>query len=123
MPAKLPMTRIVDLETELDTLPVETSNGAILWANVEILYTSASLQPRVSIRVPLPWSETDTDTQRRDMALQFARQLIDHACVAIAPTAPVLEKRSGILEGTVLEGISQELGIAEPTAKPVKKLR
>jgi hypothetical protein len=53
------------------------------------------------------------------MALCFARQLIDHACVAMVPSPA--DNDPGILEGTVLEGLAQELGISEPKTKPSRK--
>jgi hypothetical protein len=121
MGSKLPTTKIADLITVLDPEPVITTTGRVLWASVEILYASESVTPRVSIRVPLPWSESDSEVQRQDMALRFARQLIDHACIAMGSAVPVSETPSGILQGTVLEGLSQELGLTAPTSKPLRK--
>jgi hypothetical protein len=120
--SKLPAAKIVDLVTQLESEPVTTAAGPVLWANVEILYTSESLTPRVSIRVPLPWSESDTEPQRKDLALRFARQLIDHACVAMG--TPAAEAPAGVADaGTVLEGLSQELGLVAPTTRPLRKRR
>ena len=113
MASKLPTTKIVELRTSLDTEPVMTTAGMILWATVEIVYATATANPTVVIQVPLPWSNGDTTTERRSMALRFARQLIDHACVSIVPS-----DEPSVAGSTGLEGLTQELGLSAPTTKP-----
>jgi hypothetical protein len=118
MAPKLPSSKIADLRTFLDPDLALSPGGPVRWATVEILYAADQFRPTVSIRVPVPWKKTDTDDQLRALALRYARQLIDHACVAMVPTAPDSESNADLLEGTVLEGLSQELGISEPVTKP-----
>jgi len=108
--------KIVDLRTLLDPDLTLASGCPVRWAEVEILYASGQFRPAVSIRIPVPWKETDTDDELRAFALRIARQLIDHACVALGD-----QPNAGVLEGTVLEGISQELGLSSPRTQPVRK--
>jgi len=102
MASKLPPTKIVELRTSLDAEPVITPDEKVLWATVEIVYASANSNPSVLIQVPLPWSESDTHSERRSMALRFARQLIDHAC------AIVLGDEQFTTSSTDFEGLTQE---------------
>src|ERR1700761_3119302 len=100
--------KISDLTVEVDSVPVPTSLGEMVWATVAITYVSGGVEPTLALRVPVPWEEPDKERE----ALLRARQLIDHACSfpgLARPTSP------GLLEGTVLEGLTQELGITEPT--------
>jgi hypothetical protein len=116
MAEKLPAAKISDLTVEVDSAPVETSLGEVAWATVAITYVSGGVEPTLAIRVPVPWEEPDKERE----ALLRARQLIDHAC-----TFPGLARPSspGILEGTVLEGLTQELGIRGPTRSPAPSCR
>jgi len=109
--------KIVDLTTLLDPDLSLSPSGPVRWATVEILYAAEQFRPTVSIRIPVPWKKSDTDDELRSGALRFARQLIDHACVAMTPAAGA-ENSPGVLEGTVLEGLSQELGISPPVTRP-----
>ncbi len=112
MAEKFPSVKISDLTVEIDSVPVETSLGEVAWATVAITYVSGGVEPTLAIRVPVPWSEADKERE----ALRRARQLIDHAC-----TFPGLAQQvssPGILEGTALEGLAQELGISEPKTQP-----
>lgn len=94
----------------------------VLWANVEILYTAAdTLSPRVCIRVPLPYAEAESEAQRHDLALRAARQLIDHACVSLGPVETPTGESQEMTKDTVLEGLTQELGLTEPRTKPARK--
>jgi len=113
MAPTLAPSRITELRTVLDAEPVITTAGAIIWAKVDISYSCGAANPSVTIRVPLSWSKSDTDTERRDMALRFARQLIDHACAAMVPPIDV--------QTPVFEGLAQELGLSDPTTKPPRK--
>lgn len=103
--------KITDLTVEIDASPVESSFGAVAWATVAISYASGDLEPTLAVRVPVPWAESD----KRREALRRARQLIDHACTASGLNGTQAPEPPGVLEGTVLEGLSQELGISEPT--------
>ncbi len=116
MEEKLPAAEISDLTVEVDSVPVETSLGEVAWATVAITYVSGGVEPTLAIRVPVPWAEPDKERE----ALLRARQLIDHAC-----TSPGLARPSspGLLEGTMLEGLTQELGIAEPTRSTTRSHR
>ena len=102
---KLPSSKITDLVTTVDTETFETPNGPMVWGVVDICYNSEGLEPRITIRVPVPVLEAHSDTQRRAEALRRARKLIDHACVAIEPEA----QSQGVSE--VLNGLAQELGV------------
>ena len=115
--------QVVDLSTRFETLPVETEVGPILWADIQIAYTLAGLNPTVDIRVPVPFEAGETDAQRKAKALRSARLLIDHACQAAGVRAdrPVSASLQEAIEGmipTSLEGVAQELGLVRPSAKP-----
>jgi hypothetical protein len=114
MAERLPAARISDLTVEIDSIPVDTSLGEVAWATVAITYVSGGVEPTLAIRVPVPWSEPDKERE----ALRRARQLIDHACAFPGLAQPVASP--GLLEGTVLEGVTQELGITSPTNRPVR---
>lgn len=115
MGEKLPVAKISDLTVEIDSIPVDTSLGEVAWATVAITYVSGGVEPTLAIRVPVPWDEPDKERE----ALRRARQLIDHACTfpGLAASSP------GILEDTLLEGVTQELGITPPTTKPPRSRR
>lgn len=124
MALKPATAKIIDLDTTVDVVPVESREGPIVWATVKMEYTLAGLTPLVTICVPVPWKDSDTQDERRAQALRCARQLIEHACRAagVGPAEPVTE---GLAEAmaeeivpSALEGISQELGLAAPTAAP-----
>jgi len=110
--------KITDLVTTVETEIVQSQNGPVVWGAVEICYSAEGLEPRVSIRVPVPAYENQSDEQRRSEALRRARKLIDHACGAIQPSE---EPPQDIPE--MLTGIAQELGLMPPTKspKPVSK--
>ena len=108
--------KISDLTVEVDATPVDTSLGEVAWATVAITYVSGGVEPTLAIRVPVPWDEKDKEGE----ALRRARRLIDHAC-----TFPGLNAAPGPgrLEGTLLEGVTQELGISPPTTKAARERR
>jgi hypothetical protein len=115
--------KVVDLATNFDQAPMDTPIGPILWATVRIAYTLAGLAPTVDIRVPIPFEASETETERRAQALRSARLLIDHACRAagIVPEETSGDPVDALIADVVpsaLEGVSQELGISEPTAGP-----
>jgi hypothetical protein len=116
MAEKLPAAKISDLTVEVDSIAVETSLGEVAWATVAITYVSGGVEPTLAIRVPIPWEDPDKERE----ALLRARQLIDHACTFLDLARP---SSPGILEGTMLEGLTQELGIAEPTRSPARSRR
>ena len=110
-----PAARISDLTVELDSVPVDTPLGEVVWATVAITYVSGGVEPSLAMRVPVPWSEPDKERE----ALRRARRLIDHACTfpGLTGTSP------DILQDTVLEGLTQELGITSPTSRPTRRQR
>jgi hypothetical protein len=114
MAEKFPAAKITDLTVEIDAAPVETTLGEVAWATVGIAYVSGDVEPSLAIRVPVPWAEPD----KRREALRRARQLIDHACIFPGLNAAQPASSPGVLENTVLEGLSQELGISEPKTRP-----
>ena len=117
MAEKLPAAKISDLTVEIDSIPVDTTLGEVAWATVAITYVSGGVEPTLALRVPVPWDEPDKERE----ALRRARQLIDHACTF--PRLAQAASSPGILEGTLLEGVTQELGITEPTRSPARSRR
>lgn len=122
------MAKIIDLDTTVDVVPVESSEGPIVWATVKMEYTLAGLTPAVTICVPVPWKAEESQDERRAQALRCARQLIEHACRAagVGPAEPVSEGSAAesIIEATMpsgMEGLAQELGLSEPTRQPKKQ--
>src|SRR3954465_4207131 len=117
---KITSARVVNIETSLDAVPVDTPAGAVQWAMVTIDYTLAGLAPRVTIRVPLAWEPDQSPEQRGAAALRHARQLIDHACKAFGTTSgePAEGEVAQAIESALppsLAGLTQELGLAMPT--------
>jgi hypothetical protein len=94
---------------------------------VTIGYTLAALNPTVSIRVPVPWNDSENPDQRRAQALRYARQLIEHACRAagVGPqeTNVADDRIKNVIEGITpaLQGVAQELGLATPTIEPKQR--
>ncbi len=129
---KITSARVVNLETTLDAVPVETPAGPVQWAIVTIDYTLAGLAPTVAIRVPMAWEPDQSPEQRNAAALRSARQLIDHACKAFGTTSdepaegPAKDEVAKAIESALppsLEGLTQELGLAAPakTGRPRNK--
>lgn len=125
MALKPSTAKITDFETSFDAVPVASAEGDVIWADVRIDYILSDLTPTVTIRVPIPWNESETPEERKSKALRCARQLIDHACraagVGAAETGIDDSAMKEVLDAvtpTALEGIAQELGLAPPTAKP-----
>ncbi len=113
MATKLPRAKITDLATTVETEIFRSPAGPMVWGSVDISYASEGVEPRVTIRVPVPVVANQTEYQRRDEALRRARNLIDHACAAIELQADPSE---GLPE--IIEGVAEELGILAPTTKP-----
>ena len=117
--------KIVDFETSFEAAPVITQDCEMIWADVRIVYTSSGVEPTVTIRVPVPWEANQTAEQRKSAALRIARELIDHACRASGlRLAKPEESVSEIIEDALpsaLAGLTQELGLAPPAAKPRNK--
>jgi hypothetical protein len=124
MALKPASAKITDFETSFDAAPVVSAEGEVLWTEVRIDYVLAGLAPSVTIRVPVPWRDSDGAEQRRVQALQSARELIDHACRAAGMQAPPEPPVAAMIEDVVpsaLEGLTQELGLARPTTRARKK--
>jgi hypothetical protein len=124
MALRLSSAKVVDLDATLDAGPVESSEGSFIWATVRIVYTLEGVSPDIAIRVPISWDEKETPDQRRTQALRAARQLIDHACRAVAPAE--VEAVEDVIDRIVppsLEGIAQELGLTDPTSRPKQRRR
>jgi len=80
----------------------------------------AGLTPTVTIRVPIPWDNGESAEMRKSKALRFARELIDHACQAAGAGAAEPKSRPKWVMDDIapaLEGITRELGLAEPTTR------
>ncbi len=122
--------KVVDLDAAFDAAPVESAEGPIVWATVTITYILAGLTPAVTIRVPVPWRDSESPDQRRAQALRCARQLIEHACRAagVVPqdAEPDTDTMDDVIEAitpTALEGVAQELGLTKPTTRPKARSR
>jgi hypothetical protein len=113
--ASRPYAKIVDLVTTLDTEVVQSGSGPVVWGTVDISYASEGLEPRVSIRVPVPAFDSESDEQRRTETIRRARKLIHHACVTMEPQ---LADASQFQE--TLLGLAEELGVIAPTASPTR---
>jgi hypothetical protein len=112
--------KVADLSTRFEALPEQTKIGPVLWADVEITYELAGLNPTVDIRVPVPFVEGQTDAERKRQALRNARLLIDHACQVggVQADTPVNARAQIALKEMLpasLQGIAQELGLSDPT--------
>jgi hypothetical protein len=105
-PMRMAAVKITELVTTVDSTVFQTATGPMAWGTVEIFYVSDGLEPQVTVRVPVPVYETQSDEERRTEALRRARKLIDHACVTVGPSPG--ESSSA---GEMLEGLSEELGI------------
>jgi len=116
MASRLPSAKLTDLVTTVDSEVFAAPTGPMAWGTVEISYTSEGLEPKVTIRVPVPVVAAQSEAQQRAEALRRARKLIDHACTAIQP-----EESQDAEE--VLEGLAEELGIRPPrtSAKPGRR--
>lgn len=110
---------VTELDTAFDAVPTDGPEGPVLWATVKIDYVMAGLLPVVTIRVPVPFDPEEPEARRRGKALRCARQLIDHACqvAGTLPSEPETSRRTDDEPG-ILEGLAQELGLAEPTSRP-----
>lgn len=121
--------KITDFETTFDAVPVAVVGGEVIWADVRIDYLLSGLAPSVVIRVPVPWNESETVEERKGRALRRARELIDHACRAAGvaseedSVSPSAVERLDAATPAVLEGIAQELGLANPTQQPRRSKR
>jgi len=122
--------KVIDLDTAFDAAPVQTVDGLAIWATVTIEYALAGLRPSVNIRVPVPWNENDSHERRRSQALRCARQVIEHACRAVGIGPQEAESSLDAIADAIeeiappaLEGVTQELGLAKPTAKPKQRNR
>jgi hypothetical protein len=118
--------KVVDIETSLDAVPVETAVGPVLWATVRLDYVLAGMSPRLDIRVPIPYEAEQTDAERARQALRNARLLIDHACQSSGIQAEKSLNVTQIVEQlipTSVEGLAQELGLAKPATRPNRKKR
>lgn len=117
---------VTDMDTAFDAVPVDSVDGAILWATVKIEYILSGLTPVVTIRIPIPYLPEETEDRRRSQALRCARQLIDHACQAAGSKpegeipAPATWVESIM---PALEGVAQELGLEELTSRPKRRAK
>jgi hypothetical protein len=78
-------------------------------------YSLGGLSPCCSIRVPVACEGDIASEACRIQALQGARSLLNHACGAPAFSA------GG--EPSLLEGLSQELGLSPPTTRSRRGVR
>ena len=116
--------KVVDLDAVVESVPVDTPEGPVVWAAISIHYTLSGLSPSVTIRVPLSWKAGESEAAQRGRALQSARLLIEHACRAAGvgpPSDDEEESPADMLEAVMpaaLQGLTQELGLASPATRP-----
>lgn len=123
MELKPQTAKVVGLTTSFDPTTIEPSLGPLVWATVHIDYALAGLSPSVTIRVPVAVDPGTAETELHGQALRNARLLIDHACRAsgIGTEEPVAHPVDALIEDVV--GLSQELGLTNPTAQPKRARR
>jgi hypothetical protein len=117
MASKMPRAKITDLITTVDSEIFASPAGPMVWGAIEIAYISEGLRPQIIIKVPVPVVASQTDEQRRAEALRRARNLINHACVAIEPEP----EKPGFRE--IAEGLAEELGMLPPATAPKRARR
>jgi hypothetical protein len=117
---KLRSAKIVDLSVSFEETPVQFSSGSALWASVTVTYAVAGLLPSLRIHLPIIWNKGDTIEERKSLALRGARELIDHACVA---SGLGMEAVAASPVADIINGLSQELGLAEPSTQPPKPVK
>jgi len=117
MAPKLPDAKLTDLVTTVDSEVFASPAGPMAWATVDICYTAEGLEPKVTIKVPVPVVAAQSEAQQRAEALRRARKLIDHACVAVQPQPETTDVAE------MLEGLAEELGVLPPTAAPKRARR
>jgi hypothetical protein len=113
MATRFSTPKITDLVTTLDSEIVQSASGPMAWGAVEIFYASEGLEPRLTIKVPVPVFETQSDEERRAEVIRRARKLIDHACMTMEPQLSASQRVA-----EVLEGFAEELGVLAPTSAP-----
>jgi hypothetical protein len=121
MATKLPSAKITDLVTTVDSGVFVAPTGPMAWGTVEICYTSEGLEPKVTIKVPVPADGAQSEAQQRAETLRRARKLIDHACTAIQflpEAAQETAQDTAQDPGEMLEGLAEELGIRAPATAP-----
>jgi hypothetical protein len=116
--------KITDFETSFDAVPMPSTEGDVIWADIRIDYVLSGLTPTVTIRVPVPWNESDTADERKSKALRCARQLIDHACRAggigndeIAAGGDFVAEVFEAVTPPAIEGVAQGQSLAKPTSQ------
>jgi hypothetical protein len=115
MAPRLPNAKLVDLVTTLDTEVLQSDSGPVVWGTVDLTYASEGMEPRVSIKVPVPAYDTESDEQRRSETLRRARKLIHHACVTMEPEPAETSQ----LQETLL-GLAEEPGLVAPATSPTR---
>jgi hypothetical protein len=125
MALTLANAKIINFDITFDAAPVRSVEGQVVWADVWIDYAVTGLVPTVTIRVPVPWNESDTRAERKDNALRCARELIGHACRTSAAGSDEAEGAAsfgmqplGATTPPALEGLAQELAMAKATTQP-----
>jgi hypothetical protein len=111
---------LINLQVTFDAQPLPVALGEIAWASVELTYSAVGVGAEIRIRVPIEWDANASDEAKRDLALRRARDLLDHACNAPGLSRAVSAKMEPAELTSPLEGLAQELGLGEPTAKPNK---
>jgi len=114
----LARAKLVDLQITFDVQPLPLALGEITWAMVSLTYSAAGVGAEMTIRVPIEWDGNASDDARRDLVLGRARELMENSFNAseFARRAPGKMVAAEIT--SPLEGLAQELGLSEPTAKP-----
>jgi hypothetical protein len=116
--------KLVDLQVNFEAQPVPVVAGEIAWATVDLVYSAHGLGAEMTLRVPVEWDGSTSEEARKADVLRKARDLLDHACNApgLARAARGAAPENSIEDVGPFEGLAQELGLVEPTRKPIRGL-
>lgn len=117
-PLDLTKAKLIDLQVTFDAQPLPIAFGELMWAVVDLSYSSSGVGAEMTIRVPIEWDGDASEEAKRDIALRRARDLLDHACNAPGLARAASSKMAAGEIANPLEGLAQELGISEPSTKP-----
>ena len=115
-------TTITELRTVLDRGPMPSAGGKVIWADISIDFALSGMCPNISVRVPVPWSDSDSSEGRKEYALRLAREFFERACGALpAPHSALSREDAQVAAETAMPGLAdfvRELGLTPSTDLP-----
>jgi hypothetical protein len=117
-PLDLTKAKLIDLQVTFDSQPLPIAFGEIAWAAVDLSYSASGVGAEMTIRVPIEWDGNASEDAKRNLVLRRARDLLDHACNAPGLARAASSKMVPAEIASPLEGLSQELGLSEPSVRP-----